>query len=140
MQNTYCEFAKMRYKNPEDRQSQKRGLGSDAAIIVTLIKEQPLEKKQLIEKAHVSDSSFSRVEPILLREKLLKQVDGGYALWYFESNVTILEDIFKDLKKNERYYVKIEELANLAGIPPKEIESEAYRLAKKYGISFPYEW
>ncbi|MCX6654167.1 MAG: hypothetical protein NTY03_03490 [Candidatus Bathyarchaeota archaeon] len=99
-----------------------------------------MEKKQLIEKAHVSDSSFSRVEPILLREKLLKQVDGGYALWYFESNVTILEDIFKDLKKNERYYVKIEELANLAGIPPKEIESEAYRLAKKYGISILYEW
>ncbi|MGD0802813.1 MAG: hypothetical protein ABSA11_01920 [Candidatus Bathyarchaeia archaeon] len=124
----------MKHKDPRKRISQKHGLSSDAAIIVALIKEQPLEKNQLIKEASISPSTFSRDEPTLLDENVIKIIDGKYALWNYESKTTLLEKIFKDLKDSRTNAVNLGFLANLAGMPPEEIIVDAYRLAKENNI------
>jgi hypothetical protein len=128
----------MRNKDPEERRSKKPRLSSDAAVLVALLKKQPLEKGELIKNARISDSSFSRDEPLLLREAI-KIVNGRYVLINYESLDVDMEEIFKELKYENKDVVRIEELANKVGKPPEAIKEQAYSLGKKYGILIYYE-
>ena len=125
----------MNTKKPKEIKGRKGGLSSDAAIIVTLLKEQPLEKKLLIKKSMVSESSFSRDQPMLLDENVIKMVEGGYALWYYESTIILLEKKFMELQQSNESAVRIGTLANYSGTPPEKIREEAYRLGKQYRIT-----
>jgi hypothetical protein len=131
------EFAKMRNKKPEERLSQNKKLGSGAAIMAALMKGQPLSKRELIQKAAIDDSTFSRMEPLLLREDLIKVIGDKYYLFNFEGD-EVLEEIFKKFMSEGRKLVQIEEVADLAGRSPESIIDNAYKIAKKYDVHFYY--
>jgi len=127
----------MRNKKPEERLSQNKKLGSGAAIMAALMKGQPLSKRELIQKAAIDDSTFSRMEPRLLKEELIKIMDDKYYLFNFEGD-EVLEEIFKKFVRDGKKLVVIEEVADLAGRSPESIKDLAYKIAKKYDIHFYY--
>jgi hypothetical protein len=129
----------LRIKDPEDRSSIKARLGSDAAVLAVLLRNQPIEKRELITKAGISDSGFSRVEPLLLVEKLIKIIDGKYVLFNYENLDVDMEEIFKKFKNENKTEVRLEVLANMTGKPPEKIRDKAYSLAKKYNMHIYYE-
>jgi hypothetical protein len=131
------EVAKMRNKKPEERLSQNKTLGSGAAIMAALMKGQPLSKRELIQKAAIDDSTFSRMEPLLLREDLIKVIDDKYYLFNYEFD-EVLDDIFKKFVNDGRKLVLIEEVADLAGRSPESIIDNAYKKAKKYDVHIYY--
>jgi hypothetical protein len=131
------EFAKMRIIEPQKRISQKQKLSSDAAIMAVLMKRQPLGKKELIHGAAIDDSTFSRVEPLLLREEVIKITNDKYYLFNYEGD-EILEEVFNQLAKNGKLVVMIEEVADLVGRPPEDIRKQAYKIGKKYGVHIYY--
>jgi len=124
----------MKIKDPEERWSKKPHLSTDAAILVALLKKQPQDKRELIKNSRVSDSSFSRDEPLLLREVAIKIVDEGYALSNYEKLDVDIEKEFRKLKVENRATVSIEELANRVGKPPELIREQSYRLGSKCKI------
>ncbi len=124
----------MRIKVPEDRQSKKPHFSSDAAILVALLKKQPQGKSELIKNSGISGSSFSRDEPLLLREGAMKIIEEGYVLSNYEKIDVDINEIFMILKGENRVEVTLEELANRMGKPPNTIIDQAYRLGKLYNI------
>jgi len=69
-----------------------------------------------------------------LDENVIKMVEGGYALWYYESTISLLEKKFLELQQSKEPAVMIGTLANYSGTPPEDVRKEAYRLGKQYGI------
>ena len=124
----------MRLKVPLDRDSKKKNLGSDAKILVTLIKEQPLKKKDLIEKAGIVPSTFSRTEPLLLNYKAIKNINDEYCLFNYDENKANMEDLFKTYKSENKNVATLDEIANAMGKPPEVIINEAYAIGKIYNI------
>lgn len=121
-------------KEPESRRSQKAFLGSDAQVLKALIEQQPLTKREIIQSTKISESTFSRVEPLLLREELIKKVGDAYALFNYVNADDVLEEVFRKYKENEHFGHTLDEVANDVGRPLKTIEDDVYRLGKKYGI------
>jgi hypothetical protein len=82
----------------------------------------------------MDDSTFSRVEPLLLREKLIKIVEEKYALINYELSDFNLEDVFRDMIKENSNVTTLSYLSNNVGKSPDFIKEDAYRLGKKYGV------
>jgi hypothetical protein len=78
------------------KQSDKKGLGADAKIIIALRKEQPLRRVELCKKAGVSVSNFSRCRRLLLNEKVIKETSNGYCLSDFVERVTLWDKVQQD--------------------------------------------
>lgn len=124
----------MRTITPLDRKSQKKDLGSDAKILVTLIKEQPLKKKDLIKKARIDPSTFSRAEPLLLDTKAIKIVDNEYCLSNYDEKKEDMNELFLRYEKEYKQTATLEEIANAMGQPPDDIKRDVYAFGKEYGI------
>ncbi len=74
-----CTYAKF-----EDyKQSDITKLGAGLRILKVLIHEQPLKRVDLIKKAKIAPSTFSRYRRRLLNEKVIKVTPDGYALYNF---------------------------------------------------------
>jgi len=111
----------------------KRRLSSDARIIVALLKKQPLDKDELCKGAAVSKSAFYRLRPLLVDSGIIKEVEGGYALWTFSELEKIVEDaLFRLIRKG--YRIIVEDLTNEVGKPWSEIETVTYAVLKKYKL------
>ena len=113
--------------------SGKRRLSSDARIIVALLKKQPQGKDELCKAAAVSRSAFYRLRPLLVDSGVIKEVEGGYALWTFSELEKIVEDaLFRLIRKG--YRIIVEDLTNEVGKPWSEIETVTYAVLKKYKL------
>jgi len=113
--------------------SGKRRLSSDARIIVALLKKQPQNKDELFKAAAVSKSAFYRLRTLLADSGIIKEVEGGYALWTFsELEKTVEDALFRLIRKG--YRITIEDLTNDVGKPWSEIETLTYAVLKKYGL------
>jgi hypothetical protein len=88
----------------------------------------------LIESAEIDDSTFSRVEPLLLNTELIKKVGDLYVLYNYFNPDEELENLFIKYKNKEEYAKYMSDIANDIGRSPNSIEKDAYPLAKKYGI------
>ena len=127
----------MRTKAPADRLSKKMRMGSDAAVLVALMRRQPLEKRDLIREAKIDDSTFSRVEPLLLSRGLIGITNDKYHLFNYEGGEE-LEEIFKKFVKDSKYLVTLEEVADLVGRSPEGIKDQAYKMGHRYGVHIYY--
>lgn len=111
----------------------RRGLSSDARVIVALLKKQPQEKDELCKTAGVSTATFYRIRRILEDSGIIKEVEGRFALWTFREIEKSIEDALLRLIK-KGYMFTIEDLCNEVGKPWQEIESLAYALFKKHNL------
>lgn len=75
----------------EYKQSDKRDLSADTKIIVALIREQPLNRTMLCEKAGIDTSTFYRVRRVLLNRNIIKKNDKGYCLFNFRDQQSLWE-------------------------------------------------
>ena len=115
----------------------KEEICCDVAILIALMKEQPLTKKELIEKSGFSKSQFYRRIPLLTDRAIVKEIDGKYVINVggYKNAYVELDNILRKLtRKYVIRTVSLNDLANLVGKSPKEIEDAAYRLAEKYHI------
>lgn len=111
----------------------KRRLSSDARIIVALLKKQPQSKEELCKNAGVSRSAFYRLRPLLADSGVIKEVEGGYALWTFSELEKMVEDaLFRLIRRG--YQITLEDLTNEVGKPWSEIENVTYATLKRYGL------
>jgi DNA-binding IscR family transcriptional regulator len=113
--------------------SGKRRLSSDARIIIALLKKQPQSKDELCKAAGVSKSAFYRLRPLLADSGIVKEVEGGYALWTFsEVEKTVEDALFRLI--GEGFHITVEDLTNEVGKPWLEIETVTYAVLKKYKL------
>jgi len=113
--------------------SGKRRFSSDARIVVALLKKQPQSKDELCKGAAVSKSAFYRLRPMLMDSGIIKEVEGGYALWTFsELEKTVEDALFRLVRKG--YRITLEDLTNEAGRPWSEIENVIYAILKRHRL------
>jgi len=111
----------------------KRRLSSDARIIIALLKKHPQNKDEICKSAEVSKSAFYRLRPVLEDFGIIKEVEGGYALWTFsELEKTVEDALFRLI--GEGYRITLEDLTNEVGKPWSEIETVTYAILKKYKL------
>lgn len=125
--------------------SRKKDLSSDAKILVVLMKEQPLTNAEIQIKAKISHATFYNTMPQLETWNIVKRVDYKYMIAISGFTDTLFElDAFLQscIEKHGNFssqVISLEDLANSVGKPPKDIEKDAYYLAKKYGFEIgPY--
>jgi hypothetical protein len=87
--------------------SDAKGLGADAKIIITLLKQQPLRRIQLCEKANINESTFSRYKRLLLNKGILKESAQGFSLWYFRESSTLWDIMLSGLQEAAGHLLKL---------------------------------
>ena len=118
----------------------KSQLSSDARIIVALIKNQPLTKKEICDQTKISIQTFYRNISILNKKQIIKCVDQKYALRNFEPLETKIESAFSKLMNADgAWYVLSDDLVSELGLPWHKIESLTLKIAKKLGSEMSIE-
>jgi len=113
----------------------KKGLSSDARIIVALLKKQPQSTDDLCKSAGIGRSTFYFVRPILQDSGVLKgNDDEGYSLWFFSELEKEVEDALFRLT-NKGLAFGLEELMSEVGKPLSEIEPEVFKILRTYGLT-----
>lgn len=112
----------------------RRRLSSDARVIVALLKRQPQKKDELCKAAGVSIATFYRIRRMLEDSGIIKEVEGGYALWTFKDLEKSIEDALLRLIKPGTL-LSVEALCNEVGKPWHEIESLVYPICKKHNLT-----
>ena len=110
----------------------KKGLSSDARVIIALKKKQPQNRKELCNNAKISKATFYRVRSLLISSDVIKEVDVGYALRDFNTMETVVEDAF-DLLIKKGGVIHTEDIENEVGMSWREIETITRAIAKKRG-------
>jgi hypothetical protein len=113
----------------------KKGLSSDARVIVALLKgPQPQSRDQLCKNAKVSRATFYAIRPVLQNSGIIKETDSGYALWSFNPLEAAVETAINRLI-GKGYLIYAEDLSNEIGMPWSEIEPAVYAVVKKLGLN-----
>jgi hypothetical protein len=87
--------------------SDAKGLGADAKIIIALLKQQPLKRIELCEKANINESTFSRYKRLLLNRGILKETAQGFSLWYYRESQSLWDVVFGELQKVGGHLTKV---------------------------------
>lgn len=111
----------------------KKGLNSDARVIVALLKKQPQTAEELRESASISRATFYRVSQALEDFKIMKKVGERYVLWNFCELKETVADAVEKLKA-KRLSFKADDVAAEVGKTWSDIEKIAYTVAKEYGL------
>ena len=90
-----CEPANSQHYKASDA----KGLGADAKIIIALLKQQPLKRIELCEKANINESTFSRYKRLLLNNGLMKESNKGFSLWFYNESPSLWDTIYGELQK-----------------------------------------
>jgi hypothetical protein len=98
-----CEPANTQYYKASDA----KGLGADAKIIMALLKQQPLKRIELCEKANINESTFSRYKRLLLNKGILKESTQGFSLWYYEESSSLWDIMLGELQKAGGHLTKV---------------------------------
>jgi hypothetical protein len=98
-----CEAANSELYKPSDA----KGLGADAKIIVALLKQQPLKRIVLCEKAGINESTFSRYKRLLFNKGILKESTQGFSLWYYKESPILWDVMLSELQKAGGHLTKV---------------------------------
>ena len=130
----------VRGRNPSHTYRKMR-LSADAKIIIELLKKQPQTAKEIYENVKIDKSTFYRVITMLKEVKIqvdherevdfIKEVDGGYALWFYEPMEKKIEETLLKLVNEKRLPIHADFLASEVGKPWSEIEGATYTVIKK---------
>ncbi len=90
-----CESANSQHYKASDA----KGLGADAKIIIALLKQQPLKRLELCEKANINESTFSRYKRLLLNQGILKESNQGFSLWFQIEIPKLWDTMYDQLQK-----------------------------------------
>ena len=121
-------------RKPQNSLYRKRLLSSDAKIIAILMEKQPLTKKELCEETKISESAFYRNFRLLEEQHIIKNVDGLYSLWNFDTLEKIVKDALSKIIR-EKKIVYPHFVVNEIGKPWPEIEAVTYKMANKLGLT-----
>lgn len=112
----------------------KKGLSSDARVIVALLKgPQPQIRDQLCKNANVSRATFYAIRPVLQNSGVIKETDKGYVLWSFNPLEAAVENAL-DRLMGRGYLIYAEDVSNEMGKPWSEIEPTVFAVVKKHGL------
>ena len=109
----------------------KKRLSADAKIIIALLRNQPQKRDDLCKNAGINVSTFYKVLPLLESEGIIKETEGGYALWFYDTLESKVREALDKLLREGRC-IAVEALANEVGKPWSEIESITYAVVSKY--------
>ena len=98
-----CEIASSQFYKASDA----KGLGADAKIIIALLKQQPLKRIELCEKANINESTFSRYKRLLLNNGILKESDQGFSLWYYKESSSLWDIMLNGLQEAGGHLLKL---------------------------------
>jgi hypothetical protein len=121
-------------RKPQYSSFRKRQLSSEAKIIIELIKNQPLTKDELCQNTKLNIRTFYRINSFLLEQKIIKPIDGMYALWNFDPLEKQIENALIKLQKKTAF-IGTSMISNEMGIPWPEIETVTCKVAKKLGLT-----
>jgi hypothetical protein len=142
------------------KSSDSKGLGADAKIILALLKQQPLKRIELCEKANINESTFSRYKRLLINKGIINETNRGFSLWYYKESPSLWDTVYGELQKVGGHLtsVKLERLLlTEKNVPdlgfgsyrkygyPESIEGiiilkGAVALERALGIGLPYEY
>jgi len=130
------EDAKHRDTPHRYKRSDKIVLSSDARIVLALMKNQPLEIKELAKVARVHPATVSRNIRLLINEKVLKKTPKGYALWNYTEVERSLRLTLQKLKNGKYTAVSLKRLSDETNLSPTDenLLKLAYYLASEYGL------
>lgn len=118
----------------------KKKFGSDAKILLALIKKQPQSRQEIMDNGNLKTSAYQRAMPLLIREKIVKKKGNQYTLYNYVDWKGRLEQVVREYSiKFPRGQLSLTDLANVVGMPPKNIKIEAFQLTHKYGIKIGNE-
>ena len=119
--------------------SYKRRLSSDARLIIALLKEQPQKVDELCKSAGIHPTTFYRLRPLLRDKGIIREMEGGYALWTYEDMEKAVIEAVKEWKRVAFRYPTIEEIANAIGIIPEKAKLLVYKTRDTTGWFMPNE-
>ncbi len=90
-----CEPANSQYYKASDTKS----LGADAKIIIALLKQQPLKRVEICQRANINESTFSRYKRLLVNQKIIKESNQGFSLWFYIESPTLWDTMYSALQK-----------------------------------------
>jgi len=128
-----------RHRAANYRLSHRKGLSADARVITALLKSQPQKLDDLCRNAGIHKSTFYRLRPLLIKERILKETERGYSLWFYNELDEKVEEALKEYKEMGYCQVALKDLSNKVGEPPDIIEEPTYRLAPKYSLEIGEE-
>jgi len=111
----------------------KKQLSSDARIIWYLLKKQPQNKNELCKVAHMPESTFYSVLPILENLGILKQTDKGYALWFYDEAEEVVVQTVRQWRKIAFRDPLPSEIADETGMAPEQSAEVARKTRDKTG-------
>jgi len=97
------------------------------------MKKQPQTRADICKQATVNPKTFYRVTSFLEEIKIIKRIDGMYALWNFDYLEKKIEDALSKISR-EKKVVYPNTLVNEIGKPWREIESIVQAKAKELGL------
>jgi pyridoxine/pyridoxamine 5'-phosphate oxidase len=115
------------------KSSHREKLSSDARIIIALLKKQPQTRNELCKTADIHSSTFYRNIHLLKGRVILKETEGGYALWTYIELEKAIETALDKLEKTDSV-ITFNKIASEVGAHPSEIDSIIYPIAKKRGM------
>lgn len=113
--------------------SHKTDLSADAKLIIALIRKQPQTKDALCKVTGIHLSTFYRILPLMKERGIIKETEGGFALWKYMELEKAVEKALHELKK-KGLYISFNKIASEVGVHPNEIEFMIYSIAKKLGM------
>jgi sugar-specific transcriptional regulator TrmB len=113
--------------------SHRTGLSTDAKLIIALLRKQPQAKDELCKNSGIHLSSFYRILPLLKGRGIIKETEGGFALWTYIELEKAIENALDKFEKTDSI-IALNKIASEVGVPPSEIESIIYHIAKKRGM------
>ena len=118
----------------KDLTSYGKRLSVEAKMIRELLKKQPQKKNDLCRRAGISISSFHRILPLLKEAEIIKETEGGFALWTYIESEKDVEDVLDKSEETDSFPITFNKIASEIGVSPSEIEKVIYPIVKKRGM------
>jgi hypothetical protein len=99
----------------------KKGLNSDAKVIVALLRKQPQTMEELCKSADISRATFYRVSQALDDFKIIKKMGERYALWNFCELEETVANAVEYLRLDLCRHPEAEEVAARIGRDPESV-------------------
>jgi len=113
--------------------SHKKRLSADAKLITALMSKQPQTRDELCKNTGFHRSTFYRIRLLLEERGIIKETEGGFALWTYIELEKSIENTLDKLEKTDSV-IPFNKIASEVGVHPSEIESIIYKIAKRRGM------
>jgi hypothetical protein len=108
-------------------------------VIIALLRKQPQTVDGLCTSAGIHPTTFYRLRPLLQDKGIIRETEGGYALWTYEDMEKAVAEAVNEWKRVAFRYPTIEEIASDVGIVPEKAKLLVYKTRDKTGWFMPNE-